>query len=69
MMAPSVTPTTTIGGPNNPGLRLYKFETNTGQVRGMAGAYTFPIISRRVLPVTGNALFAGRTDFKSDAEM
>lgn len=31
MMAPSITPSTP-GGPNNPGLRLYKFETNTGQV-------------------------------------
>ncbi|XP_034178974.2 cyclic GMP-AMP phosphodiesterase SMPDL3A [Osmia lignaria lignaria] len=31
MMAPSISPRTT-GGPNNPGLRLYKFETNTGQV-------------------------------------
>lgn len=31
MMAPSVSPSTP-GGPNNPGLRLYKFETNTGQV-------------------------------------
>jgi len=43
-MAPSVTPST-VGGPNNPGLRLYKFETNTGQVRG-GGAHTFSIISR-----------------------
>ncbi|XP_031829471.1 cyclic GMP-AMP phosphodiesterase SMPDL3A [Nomia melanderi] len=31
MMAPSISPNTP-GGPNNPGLRLYKFETNTGQV-------------------------------------
>ncbi|XP_076395443.1 cyclic GMP-AMP phosphodiesterase SMPDL3A [Megachile rotundata] len=31
MMAPSISPRTP-GGPNNPGLRLYKFETNTGQV-------------------------------------
>ncbi|XP_076650576.1 cyclic GMP-AMP phosphodiesterase SMPDL3A isoform X2 [Halictus rubicundus] len=31
MMAPSISPSTP-GGPNNPGLRLYKFETNTGQV-------------------------------------
>ncbi|KOC63983.1 Acid sphingomyelinase-like phosphodiesterase 3b [Habropoda laboriosa] len=31
MMAPSISPST-LGGPNNPGLRLYKFETNTGQV-------------------------------------
>lgn len=31
MMAPSISPTTP-GGPNNPGLRLYKFETTTGQV-------------------------------------
>ncbi|XP_024946147.1 acid sphingomyelinase-like phosphodiesterase 3b isoform X2 [Cephus cinctus] len=31
MMAPSLTPSSP-GGPNNPGLRLYKFETNTGQV-------------------------------------
>lgn len=36
MMAPSVTPNGG-GGPNNPGLRLYKFETNTGQVRSGAG--------------------------------
>lgn len=31
MMAPSISPSTP-GGPNNPGLRLYKFETTTGQV-------------------------------------
>ncbi|XP_076630702.1 cyclic GMP-AMP phosphodiesterase SMPDL3A isoform X2 [Colletes latitarsis] len=31
MMAPSISPSTP-GGPNNPGLRLYKFETKTGQV-------------------------------------
>ncbi|XP_076758581.1 acid sphingomyelinase-like phosphodiesterase 3b [Xylocopa sonorina] len=31
MMAPSISPRT-LGGPNNPGLRLYKFETTTGQV-------------------------------------
>ncbi|XP_050462261.1 acid sphingomyelinase-like phosphodiesterase 3a [Cataglyphis hispanica] len=31
MMTPSVTPSA-VGGPNNPGLRLYKFETNTGQI-------------------------------------
>lgn len=68
-MAPSVTPSTG-GGPNNPGLRLYKFETNTGQVGGggVAGAYTSLIISGGV-PRNGNALFARRTDFKSDAEM
>lgn len=49
MMAPSITPSTSGGGPNNPGLRLYKFETNTGQVRGcdsgMKYAYPFMIIS------------------------
>lgn len=33
MMAPSISPSTP-GGPNNPGLRLYKFETTTGQVGG-----------------------------------
>ncbi|XP_017891564.1 acid sphingomyelinase-like phosphodiesterase 3b [Ceratina calcarata] len=32
MMAPSISPRT-AGGPNNPGLRLYEFETTTGQVR------------------------------------
>ncbi|XP_076241629.1 cyclic GMP-AMP phosphodiesterase SMPDL3A isoform X2 [Calliopsis andreniformis] len=31
MMAPSVSPSRP-GGPNNPGLRLYKFETDTGQI-------------------------------------
>ncbi|XP_054015679.1 acid sphingomyelinase-like phosphodiesterase 3a isoform X1 [Hylaeus anthracinus] len=31
MMAPSISPSTP-GGPNNPGVRLYKFETSTGQV-------------------------------------
>ncbi|XP_014603007.1 PREDICTED: acid sphingomyelinase-like phosphodiesterase 3b isoform X2 [Polistes canadensis] len=31
MIAPSITPSAP-GGPNNPGLRLYKFETGTGQV-------------------------------------
>ncbi|XP_057663020.1 acid sphingomyelinase-like phosphodiesterase 3a isoform X2 [Diorhabda carinulata] len=32
MVAPSVTPKRTIDGPNNPGLRLYKFDKDTGQV-------------------------------------
>ncbi|XP_043678182.1 acid sphingomyelinase-like phosphodiesterase 3b isoform X1 [Vespula pensylvanica] len=32
MIAPSITPNTPGGGPNNPGLRLYEFETGTGQV-------------------------------------
>lgn len=32
MMAPSVTPKKQNVGSNNPGLRLYKFETDTGQV-------------------------------------
>ncbi|XP_017756235.1 PREDICTED: acid sphingomyelinase-like phosphodiesterase 3a [Eufriesea mexicana] len=31
MMAPSISPNS-LGGPSNPGLRLYKFETTTGQV-------------------------------------
>lgn len=32
MIAPSVTPTKTPGESNNPAMRLYKFETDTGQV-------------------------------------
>ncbi|XP_060522068.1 acid sphingomyelinase-like phosphodiesterase 3a [Cylas formicarius] len=32
MLAPSVTPKRTHDGPNNPGLRLYKFDKDTGQV-------------------------------------
>lgn len=32
MIAPSVTPKRTNDGPNNPGLRLYKFDQDTGQV-------------------------------------
>lgn len=32
MIAPSVTPKRTSGGSNNPAMRLYKFETDTGQV-------------------------------------
>ncbi|KAL1494023.1 hypothetical protein ABEB36_009696 [Hypothenemus hampei] len=32
MLAPSVTPRRTHGGPNNPGLRLYKFDKDTGKV-------------------------------------
>ncbi|XP_046830104.1 acid sphingomyelinase-like phosphodiesterase 3b isoform X8 [Vespa velutina] len=32
MIAPSISPSTPGGGPNNPGFRLYKFETDTGQV-------------------------------------
>lgn len=32
MIAPSVTPKRTNGGSNNPAMRLYKFETDTGQV-------------------------------------
>lgn len=31
-IAPSVSPKRTYGGANNPGLRLYKFDTDTGQV-------------------------------------
>lgn len=33
MIAPSVTPRKMNVGANNPGMRLYKFETDTGQVR------------------------------------
>lgn len=69
MMAPSVTPST-VGGPNNPGLRLYKFETNTGQVRwGMTGALYIldnivasPLRERSICASDG-------TDFKRDSEM
>uniref|UniRef100_A0A6P7G735 Acid sphingomyelinase-like phosphodiesterase 3b n=1 Tax=Diabrotica virgifera virgifera TaxID=50390 RepID=A0A6P7G735_DIAVI len=32
MVAPSVTPRRTNDGPNNPGLRLYKFDKDSGQV-------------------------------------
>lgn len=32
MLAPSITPKRSNDGPNNPGLRLYKFDKNTGQV-------------------------------------
>ncbi|KAG5869138.1 hypothetical protein JTB14_001911 [Gonioctena quinquepunctata] len=32
MLAPSITPRRTNEGPNNPGLRLYKFDKDTGQV-------------------------------------
>ncbi|GLV41068.1 uncharacterized protein CBL_04592 [Carabus blaptoides fortunei] len=32
MVAPSVSPRRTSDGPNNPGLRLYKFDTDTGQI-------------------------------------
>ncbi|KAK9875097.1 hypothetical protein WA026_005892 [Henosepilachna vigintioctopunctata] len=32
MLAPAVTPKRTAAGPNNPGLRLYKFNQNTGQI-------------------------------------
>ncbi|KAF2879438.1 hypothetical protein ILUMI_26738 [Ignelater luminosus] len=32
MLAPSLTPRRTTDGPNNPGLRLYKFDKDTGQV-------------------------------------
>lgn len=32
MMAPALTPRRINGGANNPGLRLYKFDTDTGQV-------------------------------------
>ena len=32
MIAPSVTPRKMIVGSNNPAMRLYKFETDTGQV-------------------------------------
>lgn len=33
MLAPSVTPKRSTDGPNNPGIRLYKFDKHTGQVR------------------------------------
>ena len=33
MLTPALTPRWTADGPNNPGLRLYKFNKNTGQVR------------------------------------
>lgn len=32
MIAPSVTPRKTNVGSNNPAMRLYKFDTDTGQV-------------------------------------
>ncbi|CRL00115.1 CLUMA_CG013396, isoform A [Clunio marinus] len=32
MIAPSITPRKMLGGSNNPAMRLYKFETDTGQV-------------------------------------
>lgn len=32
MIAPSITPRRNNEGPNNPGLRLYKFDQDTGQV-------------------------------------
>ncbi|XP_049821387.1 acid sphingomyelinase-like phosphodiesterase 3b [Aethina tumida] len=32
MLAPSITPRRTNDGPNNPGLRIYKFDKDTGQV-------------------------------------
>ncbi|KAF7268677.1 hypothetical protein GWI33_018231 [Rhynchophorus ferrugineus] len=32
MLAPSITPKRTHDGPNNPGLRIYKFDKDTGQV-------------------------------------
>ncbi|OXU22613.1 hypothetical protein TSAR_016406 [Trichomalopsis sarcophagae] len=38
MVAPSVTPYR-AGGPNNPGLRLYKFDNDTGQVLDYAQYY------------------------------
>lgn len=33
MIAPSVTPKKANVGSNNPAMRLYKFDTDTGQVR------------------------------------
>lgn len=32
MLAPAITPRQTPDGSNNPGLRLYRFNKNTGQV-------------------------------------
>ncbi|KAK9506966.1 hypothetical protein O3M35_008805 [Rhynocoris fuscipes] len=32
LLAPAVSPKRTASGPNNPGVRLYKFETSNGQV-------------------------------------
>lgn len=31
-LAPAVSPKRTVTSPNNPGLRLYRFNTNTGKV-------------------------------------
>jgi hypothetical protein len=44
-IAPSVSPKRTSGGSNNPGLRLYKFDTDTGQVSSALVKDTMLLIS------------------------
>lgn len=48
MMAPALTPRRINGGANNPGLRLYKFDTDTGQV-SMKESLTLRILYTFVL--------------------
>lgn len=50
MVAPSITPNRS-GGPNNPGIRLYKFETNTGQVSSSMWNITPKVVKRYILDV------------------
>lgn len=50
MMAPSISPSTP-GGPNNPGLRLYKFETATGQVGKNVLRYVTFVVSDRTISI------------------
>lgn len=50
MMAPSISPSTP-GGPNNPGLRLYKFETATGQVSKNDLRHVTFVVSDRTISI------------------
>lgn len=50
MIAPSITPKRNHMGPNNPGLRLYKFNKDTGQV-------SVSIISSVIVIVNNNIYF------------
>lgn len=45
MIAPSITPIKTTVGSNNPAMRLYKFDTDTGQVSAMQCGVCFAISS------------------------
>lgn len=57
MLAPSVTPRLTTGGANNPGFRLYKFDSDRGQVINFIAAELSDIPTLGWLIATGAQTF------------